>query len=344
MLGVTPVILAPIIVPIIFCMAILLTLKRPRIRIPFTSRSIQVDYGLAPPLCAVILLTLQPSNAPILVGSILGSSGLKPISIIVFILSLAYICIYLDTTGFYEYVSLRFAKASGGSGKRLFTYFFLLTSLLTMLTSNDVVILTMTYVVLYICRYAGVDPIPFLIAQFFAANIASMGLYIGNPTNIVIAGAFGISFIKFARWMLLPSISATLTCLLMLLLIFMRRIPSKLKIPEINLHNALKDKNGSILGLAALASMLLLLSLPTESLDASPHIITLTCASIVFTCDVVLARERILMILKRIPWKISTFLVGLFIIVEGLAASGWADLLASKILSLLKSPLSLLLG
>jgi len=339
MLGTTPVIAL-----LVFCTAVLLTLKRPRIRIPFTPRSIQVDYGLAPLLCVVILLTLQPSNAPILVGGIFGFSGLKPISVIVFIMSLAYICVYLDTTGFYEYVSLRFVKASGGSGKRLFIYFFLLTSLLTMFTSNDVVILTMTYMVLSICNYAGVDPIPFLIAQFFAANIASIGLYVGNPTNIVIADTFGISFIEFARWMLLPSISATLTCLLMLLLIFMRRIPSKLKIPEINPRNALRDKNGSILGLAVLAFMLLLLSLPTEYFNASPHTITLTCASIVFIYDVVLDRERIPMIFKRITWKISTFLIGLFIIVEGLSISGWADLLASTILSPLKSPLVSVIG
>ncbi|MEM2875768.1 MAG: ArsB/NhaD family transporter, partial [Candidatus Bathyarchaeia archaeon] len=221
----------------------------------------------------------------------------------------------------------------GASGVRLFTYLFLLTSFLTLFTSNDVVILTITYIVLYICTYAGIDPIPYLLAQFFAANIFSMGLYVGNPTNIVIAEAFEIGFTEFASWMFVPSVLATFTCLLSLLLVFRRRIPKRIKTLDTDPLCSLKDRNGAVFGLLMLGSMLFFIGLLAEWTGTQPWTIALSFASATALYDLIFTRKgsRVKIVLHRMPWKIAPFLVGLFIIVEGLAASGWTGLLASQI-------------
>ncbi|MCX8171381.1 MAG: hypothetical protein N3E47_05360, partial [Candidatus Bathyarchaeota archaeon] len=152
-----------------FIATISLILKSPNVKIPFTSKSIKIDYGLAPLLCAFILLVTPSLPAlTLLREGVFGCSYIKPYSVIILVLSLSYICISLDCTGFFEYISLYVVKAAGSSGVKLFIYLFLLTSLLTMFTSNDAVILTITYIILYICAYAGVDPIPYLLAPFFA--------------------------------------------------------------------------------------------------------------------------------------------------------------------------------
>lgn len=240
----------------------------------------------------------------------------------------------MDCTGFFEHVSLRVVEVGRASGIKLFAYLFLMTSFLTMFTSNDVVILTVTYVILYMAVHAKIDPVPFLVAQFFAANVLSMGLYVGNPTNIVIADAFGIEFIEFARWMLIPSIAATFTCLFLLMLIFRRRIPGRLEL-AVNGSAALKDRRGAIFGLLVLGAMLFVISLPGDYIDAQPWTIALSFATIMALYNLAFNRSRAKTVIFRMPWKIAPFLVGLFIIVEALAVSGWTGLFAPAILKII---------
>ncbi len=143
------------------------------------------------------------------------------------ILCLAYMSISLDESGFFEWCSLKIIAAGRGSGMRLLVMIFLGVSLLTYFTSNDIVILSMTPILVHLARNAGIrNMVPFLITQFMAANCASMGLYIGNPTNIVIAGAVGIGFMEYAVRMFFPTLAATGLTMGLLLLLF-RVIPSQ---------------------------------------------------------------------------------------------------------------------
>lgn len=260
-----------------FGVTIFLTFKQPRVRLPFKRVYLHLDYGLAPILCVAVLLATSVIDFNFIVRGIVGCENIKPYSIIILILSLSYICISLDLTGLFEYVALNVVKLSGSSGKKLFVYIFLLTSFLTLFTSNDVVILTITPIILYMCSSAAISPIPFLFAQFFAANISGMGLYVGNPTNIVIADAYGISFAEFDRWMLLPAILAMVTCLLMLWLVFRRKVPNEIKMPQVDPQLALKDRSGAIFGLVVLGGAIFFMSLPSAwtgcpTLDDYPNI------------------------------------------------------------------------
>ena len=49
-----------------------------------------------------------------------------------------------------------------------------------MLTSNDVVILTLTPVIYHFSKATGIDPAPLLFLEFFTANVWSMALLIGR--------------------------------------------------------------------------------------------------------------------------------------------------------------------
>lgn len=58
-----------------------------------------------------------------------------------------------------------------------------MVAILTIFTSNDIVILTFTPFICYFSKNAKINPIPYLVAEF-AATTYSMMLIIGNPTNI----------------------------------------------------------------------------------------------------------------------------------------------------------------
>jgi Na+/H+ antiporter NhaD/arsenite permease-like protein len=50
-----------------------------------------------------------------------------------------------------------------------------------------------------------------ILAEFFAANTRSMTLCIGNPTNILVASAFRLTFVEYSKWLALPTLAAGLT-------------------------------------------------------------------------------------------------------------------------------------
>ena len=74
-----------------------------------------------------------------------------------------------------------------------------------MFGKNDVTILTLTPIIYYFSKATGCSARPFVISEFFAANVWSMALLIGNPTNILVAQAIRLSFIDYSKWMLLPT-------------------------------------------------------------------------------------------------------------------------------------------
>ncbi len=318
-------------VPIlVFAATIYLVFKRPLVKVPFTSRYLRIDYGWGPILGVIILFATLSIGVDTIAKGIIGSGNVKPYSILILLMSLSYICVSLDYTGFFEYISLRVVRASKNSGRRLFVYFFLLAAFLTLFTDNDIVILTMTLIIFYFSKNARIDPIPFLFAEFFAVNIMGMALYIGNPTNIIVADAYGLSFIEFAKWMFLPSILAALTCLLLLWLVFRRRIPSRFETPKIDPRSALKNRNGAMFGSVILALTIVFMSLPTGWTGIPIWAIPLFFAIVMFLHDAASYRFGVSTISSRVPWKIVPFLIGLFIIVESLASTGWTDLFASQ--------------
>ncbi len=166
---------------------------------------LRIDY-IIPPLIGVIVLLISGSMTfeEVWRGGVVGDKDIRPYVIIILFNALAYICVSLDATGCLTFISLKVAQAAGSSRKRLFVYFFTLASVMTSVTSNDIVIMTLTPVVLQCAKFTGTKPWAYLFAQFFAANSCSYILVIGNPTNIIVADAFKISFAEFSKTMIVP--------------------------------------------------------------------------------------------------------------------------------------------
>lgn len=244
---------------------------------------IPLDYSL-PPLLGVLILLASTSltfNEDVKNG-IVGDDHVKPYSILILFMSLAYVCISLDLTGFFAYLALKIAAAAGSSGRKLFIYYFTLASLMTIFTSNDIVILTLTPIICYFTKVTNTDPIPFLFSEFLAANLWSMILYVGNPTNIIVADAYSLSFIGYSRWMALPSIAAGIVLLASLFIMFGARIPKTFVVPaQINPKAYLKDLKGAIFGCVNLGCCLICLSI-SQFLSVPMWAITLGFAGAFF--------------------------------------------------------------
>lgn len=71
------------------------------------------------------------------------------------------------------------------------------TAVASALLVNDVVVLVFTPIIVRAARALRVDPVPYLVAEALAANAGSLATVVGNPQNILVGLASGISFPRF---------------------------------------------------------------------------------------------------------------------------------------------------
>jgi arsenical pump membrane protein len=131
------------------------------------------------------------------------------IDIIAFILSFAILAEGLARAGYIQYAAYYIVRKCAGDTARLVLYLYILTSIFTFLTSNDIVTLVMTPIIIAVSIQAGIkNPRLLLLSQFVAANTLAMGLIIGSPTNIIIGQILNLDFFRYMFMMLIPSLYA----------------------------------------------------------------------------------------------------------------------------------------
>lgn len=152
----------------------------------------------------------------------LTSGKMNPIKILVLFISLSMISISLDELNFFNYLSTKALKIAKGSQYKIFFTIYFLVAILTIFTSNDIVILSLTPFIISFSKKAKINPLPYLICEFVNANTYSMLLSIGNPTNIYLSGVENIAFLDYLSKMYLPTIMAGISTLGVILLLFKR--------------------------------------------------------------------------------------------------------------------------
>lgn len=330
-------------VEIIFIISCIVTIflitRRSYLYIRLGSRKIRVDtYFLGALLGPILILIFGFLNYSQIIKSFSDEGSLNPFGILILFLSMVFMSIYLDITGFFEYCARVALKFSGSNGKKLFFSFYLIISFLTIFTSNDIIILTFTPFIYYFSKNTGLEPFPFLIAEFFAANTWSMTLYIGNPTNILLAAAFKLDFVEYFKYMIGPTLVAGFVNISLLYIIFRKKINKSIKIDhKINPKDALTDKTGAIFGLIILAGCIIGLAI-APYFNGSMWIVSLSFA--VALIIILLIRDFYVRIIgkaidkkalsvsktaRRMPFGIIPFILGMFITVEALRIYGVSE-------------------
>ncbi|KAI9465182.1 hypothetical protein BJY52DRAFT_1220876 [Lactarius psammicola] len=188
------------------CRAISRTSEPPR------RRYLYVNFLSVPMIAVLLLLATKAINGTVLRRGILGADGIQPINIMALFISLAYLSISLDATGLLRFLAFWVARKGGASGLKLHFYLYLFFLTCAAVFGNDPVILSGTTFLAYLARVLGItSPVAWIFTQFTAANMASALLISSNPTNLVLSGAFSLSFITYTSSVALPLLAAVLT-------------------------------------------------------------------------------------------------------------------------------------
>ena len=204
------------------CLAmILLVLFLPKIQIGKFSVS---SYWIATLVGAVAMLLSDSVDVSLLCQALVANNAINPLKILVLFICMTILSIFLDEFGFFKYLANCALKHAGKSQAKLFLILYATVSVLTVFTSNDIIILSFTPLVCYFAKNAHINPIPYLAAEFVAANTWSMALIIGNPTNIYLVTAVGGNFLSYLQVMLLPTLVSGVVALLSLVLLFHKNL------------------------------------------------------------------------------------------------------------------------
>lgn len=302
---------------------ILNVLTNPKITIGKTE--IKLYYWIAPLGGAVLYVSCKILDWNTLWSGLTSSGSINPIKILTLFISMTTLSIFLDEAGFFAYlagVSLKFAKTSQ---LKLFCILYVLVSVLTVFTSNDIIILTFTPFICHFSKKAKIDPIPYLFGEFVAANTWSMMLIIGNPTNIYLATAAGVTFGGYTLVMWLPTILAGCATLLLLLLIFKKPLEQPMQVVEEK--RRIPNRGLVLIGLVHLIGCTVLLVI-SSYIGLEMWYITLGFAISLFALSSIYLAMRkqknpiLWNTLKRAPWELIPFVLSMFVIVLGLEKHG----------------------
>ena len=289
-------------------------------------------YWIVALVGAAILLLAKQVPVRAVWESLLSNDEINPLKILVLFFSMTFLSVYLDEVGLFAYLA---QKASGLAKKKqvgLFAVTYFLTALLTVFTSNDVVILTLTPFLCFFCKNAKINPLPYLVGEFVAANTWSMALVIGNPTNIYLATSAGVDFASYFKVMALPTLAAGAVEFFLVWLLFRKSLKQELSFEEKAVK--IEHKLDLIIGVSHLAVCLVFLAI-SGYVKFPMWLISAIAAGSLLVCSLVLrliTRKdwRVLgCSLRRLPYQLVPFVLGMFVIVIALEYRGVSEKIAS---------------
>lgn len=315
--------LAIIISVITVIMMIICIIKFPKIKI----KNISIDtFWIVPLISALLLLILKVLPLNVAFEGLTSSTSINPLKILVLFFSMTFLSIVLDELGFFEYIANVALKHVKHSQLALFLTLYIVTSILTVFTSNDIIILTFTPFIIFFSKKAGINPIPYLVSEFVAANTWSMFLIIGNPTNIYLASSFGVNFFEYITKMALPTLCAGVISLMLLLLIFRKSLKEPFNI--VTKDTSIKNKPLLIINIICLALCTLLLSISSYlPIKIEMYLISLGFSFILLITMVIYSfikknGKLLISSIKRLPWTLLPFVLSMFVIVLSLKETG----------------------
>ncbi len=311
-----------IIIAVLTCLAFICNiLIKPSVIIKGKSYGI---YWVFPLLGALSLLLAKVITPKQLFEGLTAESDINPLKILALFLSLTLMSVLLDSAGFFRMLAAKTLSFAKHSQWALFICLYLTVSVLTVFTSNDIIVLTFTPFICYFAHNAKIDPVPYLVGEFIAANTWSMALVIGNPTNIYLAGCAGIDFGEYLAVMALPTLLTGLTALGVLCLIFRKKLSKPMTAGTG--EDTKKDIPLMIIGVAHLGMCILLMAV-SSILDIPMWIVSVVCFLSQYLCSFVYCvfTKKLMYILeslRRAPIITVPFVLSMFTIVLSLVNTG----------------------
>ena len=245
----------------------------------------------------------------------------------------------VKNSGIFEYIAIKAAKIAKGRPWPLMVLFALITAVLSAFLDNVTTVLLIGPMTLAITSMLRINPIPFFMTQIMASNIGGTATLIGDPPNIMIGSAAGLSFTDFITntgVAVLFVLAATIVCFYF---IYGRKLhvePEAMdSILQLDENKAIKDRS------LLIKSVVMILVVFGFVFHSQLHLESCTIALTAAAVMLLIGRQDVEEIVAGVEWTTILFFTGLFIVVGGLQETGVIQILANGLMDLTEGHMTL---
>ena len=246
---------------------------------------------------------------------------------VIFLLVSMMIIVNITTrSGVFSYLANELLKMTKGHPVLILIALGIFTAVVSAFLDNVTTVILIMPITFAIARKLEIDPIPYLLTEVFASNIATL---IGDPPNIIIGSAAGFSFMDFVSNLTLVVAVILIAVLAVMVLFFRKKLATtaeKMK-EAANIDNTHTITDVPLMVRSMIVLALVILGFVTHDIT---HIET--CVAAMLGASFLLLFEKPTDILRDVEWNTIFFFIGLFIIIGGVEASGGIKLMAEWIL------------
>ena len=243
-------------------------------------------------------------------------------------------------SGVFEFVAIWSAKKVKADPMGILIVLSIVTAVFSAFLDNLTTVLLVVPIALLIVEKLKVSPYPFLISQILASNIGGTATLIGDPPNILIGSATGLSFMQFIN-NLGP---VALVVLIVMVPIFKFLWGKELVASAENRESIMRFKEADcITDKKLLINSLIVLVLVIAGFIIGEHYHIPPGTTAMFGAAVLLLvssfradgkeqAERLHQALIEVEWSALLFFAGLFVIVAGVEHAGLLNILGGMLM------------
>jgi len=247
-------------------------------------------------------------------------------------------------SGLFQYVAIWSAKKVRASPWGVLLMMSIVTAVFSAFLDNVTTVLLTVPVTLLITESLGVKPYPYLFAQIFASNIGGTATLIGDPPNIMIGSATGLTFNDFAIALTPVIVVVMAVTMVPLYLLWGRHLrataENRARVMQFSEREAITDprllkQSLAVIGLVIAGFVL------QRQLGIPPATIAIFGAALLLLLDNLgkPAEEQshnVHAALSEAEWITLMFFLGLFVLVAGVQKAGLIDWLAQQLVAATK--------
>jgi Na+/H+ antiporter NhaD/arsenite permease-like protein len=237
-----------------------------------------------------------------------------------------------ETTGVYTWLAIRAGQISRGRPLAVTASLAVTTAVLSAFLDNLTTVLLMVPITFLLADALDIDPIPLVIIEIIASNIGGTATLIGDPPNIIIAGATDLSFGAFIANLAPIAALAFVVVTALLYLAYRNKLrtepAARERVMALDADASIEDRDELIRTVPVLVLTIVVFFFH-KALGLEPATVALAGA----TAMLLVTRQSLEGALAGIEWPTLFFFLGLFVMVGALEETGAIGEIADGIAS-----------
>jgi Na+/H+ antiporter NhaD/arsenite permease-like protein len=235
-----------------------------------------------------------------------------------------------ETTGVYNWLAIQAGRLSRGRPAWVVVSLAGTTALLSAFLDNLTTVLLMVPITFLLADALDIDPIPLVVIEILVSNIGGTATLIGDPPNILIAGATELSFMAFIANLAPVAVLTFALVTAGLYLAFRRRLQvapeARARVMELDPRRSIEDMD-ELKRTVPVLVVTILLFFAHQLLHVEPATVAMSGATVML----LISRQRLEDSLAGIEWPTLFFFIGLFVMVGALEETGAIDEVAEGV-------------